>query len=376
MAGEETPLIEVTDAGLRQTVSRWTPVEVLVILHTVAVIITVPVQSYYVIDETAKKYGQNHITRHADLSCHPSNFSNVSHTNDSSLIIQKEATEILMYLGFCSSFGSIVPIFIFGYLSDYIGRRIVWIISVSGTLIKELILLLTILLHLPIWVLYIGQIIFALTGTYGGAMVSIFATVADVTPPGKSRSFRITVVQGTGMLTASATIFCMGYWIWTEKYYEPTIMALFISLLSIIFSIFILKDSSGTDSKRKELLGPLKIYLRNASNQNRRRKMLLCLCIFLLSSSCLIGKLEYQTLFLMHKPVCWNEFSIQVMHAVQTLVNTLCVIGIVRLLLRFTHDTVILIAGSISGVVSMVIFGAAVDGYMVYIRKYISCLTS
>jgi MFS family permease len=82
---------------------------------------------------------------------------------------------------------------ILGYLSDYIGRRIVWIISVSGTLIKELILLLTILLHLPIWVLYIAQIIFALTGTYNGAMVSIFATIADVTPPGKSRSFRITV---------------------------------------------------------------------------------------------------------------------------------------------------------------------------------------
>jgi hypothetical protein len=59
-------LIEVTDTGLRQTVSpfsRWTPVEVLVILNTVAVIITVPVQYYYVIDETAKKYGQSHITR-------------------------------------------------------------------------------------------------------------------------------------------------------------------------------------------------------------------------------------------------------------------------------------------------------------------------
>ncbi|VDI34134.1 Hypothetical predicted protein [Mytilus galloprovincialis] len=133
----------------------------------------------------------------------------------------------------------------------------------------------------------------------------------------------------------------MGFWILTERFSEPITMSLALSLLTIFLSVFILRKSTEHDSQPKSLLGPLKLYIRDTP-QHRRRKLLLCLLVFLLSSSCLQGKLEYQTLFLMHQPICWNAFNIQVMHAIQTLVNTVCVVGIVRLFLKFTEDVMML----------------------------------
>ncbi|XP_071162128.1 proton-coupled folate transporter-like [Mytilus edulis] len=367
---EGTPLIRVAQNDEGSSLSRifrWTPVELLVVLHTVTIVALGTVQTFYVIDETAKKHGQKHIVRHAENSCYPGNITNTSHINDTSSIIQKESAEIIMYLGFCSTFASVIPIFLLGYLSDFFGRRVMYITSICGTVFKELILLLTVLLRLPIWVLYIGQIGFAFTGTFSGSMVQIFATVSDITPPGKKRAFRITVVQATGMLTAAVTNYCMGYWILTERFREPITMSLAISMLTIFLSIFILRKPTEHDSQPKSLLGPLKLYIRDTP-QHRRRKLLLCLLVFLLSSSCLQGKLEYQTLFLMHQPICWNAFNIQVMHAIQTLVNTVCVVGIVRLFLKFTEDVMVLLIASISGIASMLILGFSVTSWMVYLH--------
>lgn len=368
---EDTPLLNVVDFhNTRRTLwpfSSWTPVELLVILNTVAVMVLQPVQTYYILDETAKRHGQSHITRHSDQSCHSLNTSDTSNISDSSVIIQKEATDTLLYLGLCDKLGSVLPIFIIGYLSDYLGRRVVWIISVCGTIFKEVILMVTILLRLPIWVLYIGQTVFALTGTYTGSLVAIFATIADVTVPGEKRAFRITLVQCTGMLTSAATTYVMGYWVWTENYSEPIILSLCVSVLSIVLSIFILKSHAAPGSQRTDILSPLKLYFRTR-DQNKRRKLFLSLLIFLLSSSCLMGKLEYQTLFLMHQPVCWNELDVQIMHAVQTLVNTVCVVVVVRLFLRYAQDIAIVVLGSISGIISMIILGLSVNSAMVYLH--------
>lgn len=369
---EETPLINVLERNDRERfrfILRWTPVELLVILHTVAIVVLGPVQTYYVIDNIAKKHGQKHIVKHPEKSCDPVNTT--APYNDTSSIIQKESTELIMNLGMCSTFGSVIPIFLIGYFSDMFGRKLMWIFSVSGTIIKELTLLLTILLEWPVWVLYISQIIFAFTGTYSGAMSQIFATVSDVTLPGKDRAFRITIVQATGMITAAATNYIMGFWIRAEEFHQPLIMALAISVVTLGFGAFILKTSNDNSRSPKNPLKAFKLYWKD-NPQHRRRKLWTCLFVFIVSSFNLMGKLEYQTLFLMHKPICWTAFDIQVMHSVQTLVNTFCVVAIVKLLLLVTQDTVVLVLGSISGIVSMVILGFSVNTTMVYLRKCVS----
>lgn len=369
---EETPLINVLECSDRKRyefIRRWTPVELLVILHTMAVVSLGPVQTYYIIDKIAQKHGQSHIIKHTEDSCNHTHTNTSIHHNDTSNIIQKESTELIMYLGMCSTFGSVIPIFFIGYMSDLFGRKLMWIVSISGTMFKELMLLLTVVLNWPVWVLYISQLVFAFTGTYGGAMSQIFATVSDITLPDKDRAFRITVVQATGMLTAAVTTFFMGYWIKTEDFYQPLCMAFALSVVSLAFGAYILK-SPPDNSKTKTSKNPLKafkLYCKDNA-QHRRRKLWTCLLVFILSSFNLIGKLEYQTLFLMHTPICWTAFDIQVMHAVQTLVNTFCVVAMVKLMLWLTQDSVVLICGSISGIVSVVILGFSVNTTMVYLH--------
>ncbi|CAC5405032.1 SLC46A3 [Mytilus coruscus] len=359
--------------ALSSTTLNCVPVEILVILHTISVMILIPVQSYYVIDKTAKQHNQVHILKDSESACHVSNATNINHINDSSVIIQKKAAENLMHLSLCVTIVSVIPIFLFGYLSDVYGRRQMWTVCACGTLAKEIILLLTVVLELPTWVLYFGQVIFALTGTYSGAMVIIFGSIADTTNEGKDRSFRITVVQGTGMLTAAVTTFGMGFWILEETFRYPIIMTLFLTTINLVLGLLMLPQKKQPATKLKTVLAPFKIYID--ANSERRRKMFLCLAVFLLLSSCLVGKLGYQKLFLMRNPLCWNVLHVQILRAVQTLFNTIFVIGIVRLLLRITSESIILIVGIVSTVSYLIVFGFSINDLMVYSHVIVGCMS-
>lgn len=364
----ENSNILIRMVGISSAILNCIPVEILVILHTISVMTLIPVQSYYVIDKTAKQHNQAHILKDSESACHVSNETSTSHRNDSSVIIQREAAENLMYLSLCVTIVSVIPIFLFGYLSDVYGRRLMWIVCACGTLAKEIILLLTVVFEFPTWVLYFGQVIFALTGTYSGAMVIIFGSISDTTEEGKDRSFRITVVQGTGMLTSAVTTFGMGFWIFEEAFKFPIIMTLFLTVINLVLGFHLLTQKKQPATKLKTVLAPFKIYID--AEADRRRKMFLCLSVFLVLSSGLVGKLGYQKLFLMRNPLCWNVLHVQILRAVQTLFNTIFVIGIVRLLLRITSESIILIFGIISTVSYLIVFGFSMNDLMVYSRTY------
>lgn len=364
----ENSNILIRMVGISSAILNCIPVEILVILHTISVMTLIPVQSYYVIDKTAKQHNQAHILKDSESACHVSNETSTSHRNDSSVIIQREAAENLMYLSLCVTIVSVIPIFLFGYLSDVYGRRQMWIVCACGTLAKEIILLLTVVFEFPTWVLYFGQVIFALTGTYSGAMVIIFGSISDTTEEGKDRSFRITVVQGTGMLTSAVTTFGMGFWIFEEAFKFPIIMTLFLTVINLVLGFHLLTQKKQPATKLKTVLAPFKIYID--AEPDRRRKMFLCLSVFLVLSSCLVGKLGYQKLFLMRNPLCWNVLHVQILRAMQTLFNTIFVIGIVRLLLRITSESIILIFGIISTVSYLIVFGFSMNDLMVYSRTY------
>lgn len=346
--------------------SKWTPIEVIVMLYFMSVISIIPVQQYYVIAVIAEKYNQTDFINHGISHC---NISNSSSGNDD---IEKESSEFLMYLGFCSTFLSVIPIMLLGSVADRFGRKSVILYCLAGALVKEIIYLLVIHFKLSLYFLYIGQVVEGLTGGFGGMMMALFGMAADVTTPGKNRAFRISVIEGTAAITAAVALFGMGYWIKYGQFYYPMIFICAITILSALFCLFFIPETSRFQSRTDKFCSSTYIFkcfrLYYYDNPiGRRKKLIVGLFVLAFSGAAMFGRSSAQTLFLLNDPLCWTEVHIQIFGSIQTLTNWGAVILIVRILHIFTQDYGILVIGSFSAASAMFLFAFSTKDWLVYL---------
>lgn len=97
------------------------------------------------------------------------------------LQVQKLSARFNIAHSFCQTVPSVVAMMFYGVLSDKIGRRSIMIISAAGAFIDGLLVLLTMVLELPVYVLYIGGFFNGLAGSFTGAFMIAFAYIADIT---------------------------------------------------------------------------------------------------------------------------------------------------------------------------------------------------
>jgi hypothetical protein len=98
-----TPMLEPRSNKINHIQrTKWTPLEVVITLYFVAVVFNTIVQQYYVITIIAEKHNQSNFINHEMSSCNNSK----SDTSN----IQKDSSELLMYLGLCSTFLSVFAI--------------------------------------------------------------------------------------------------------------------------------------------------------------------------------------------------------------------------------------------------------------------------
>jgi hypothetical protein len=77
-------------------------------------------------------------------------------------------------------------------------------------------------------------------------MVCLFVceTTADITTPGRSRAIRISIVEGSVAVTMALTTLGIGIWIKDGNYKHPLIFCVACTILAIIFTVFILPETS------------------------------------------------------------------------------------------------------------------------------------
>lgn len=363
-----TPLLEPRYDKIKHIQrKKWTPLEVVITLYFVAVVFNAIVQQYYVITIIAEKHNQSNFINHGMTNCNNSKSDNSN--------IQKDSSELLMYLGLCSTFLSVFAVMFLGSLADRLGRKLVLCVCLVGVLVKEIICLIVIHYKFSVYALFLGQLVEGLTGAFGGVSMTMFGMVADITIPGKSRALRISVVEGVGAIISALSLIAVGYWVKYSGFFFPMLFSLTVTILSILFCVFFIPETSRIESSTEKfcslayLLKCGRLYCHNNAD-GRRKTLIVALLILVLAGIAIVGRPNTLTLYLLNTPLCWNEVHIQIFKAGILLVNWGIVIVVVRVLHAYVQDCGILIIGTISAASSMFLFSFATKDWLIYLCKY------
>ncbi|CAG2230068.1 unnamed protein product [Mytilus edulis] len=203
---EDKPLLPVPDGSTEKPVIvrpmyQFITLEIIGILHFGALMAMFPIQQFYVIDEIAKKYGEDGEKSNVDYCPKGPVFS-----NSTSNIVQAESANILMYLGFVGTFIAVIPILVFGSLTDRYGRKFPLYLSMVGILLKEIVMTVTVYKGLSLWFLALGEFFLGITGHFGLFLAAMMGMIADITTPGKDRAIKITILEGTLAIAVAFSI--------------------------------------------------------------------------------------------------------------------------------------------------------------------------
>ncbi|VDI25687.1 MFS transporter, PCFT/HCP family, solute carrier family 46 (folate transporter), member 1/3 [Mytilus galloprovincialis] len=375
----EEPLLPVPDVATEKPVVvrpmyQFITLEIIGILHFGALMAMSPIQQFYVIDEIAKKYGEEGEKSNVDYCPKGPVFS-----NSTSNIVQAESANILMYLGFIGTFIAVIPILVFGSLTDRYGRKFPLYLSMVGILLKEIVMTVTVYKGLSLWFLALGDFFLGITGHFGLFLAAMMGMIADITTPGKDRAIQIIILEGTVAIAVAFSILGIGFWIKDGNYRHPLIMCIACTVLSLILTLTFLSETAKTNKKKnnrictKSVMGACFDVYRNG-NRNRNKKMLIGQILFCINVGALMGNSNVVTLFLLHKPLCWSELHVQVFTCFQLLVNWGSILLGIRILHKYLSDYTIIIAGTVSAIASSVTLAFSSEDGIVYLYAVIGIM--
>ncbi|XP_052058550.1 proton-coupled folate transporter-like [Mytilus californianus] len=377
---EDKPLLPVLDGPnekpvIVRPVYQFIMIEIICILHFGALIAMLPIQQFYIIDEVAKKYGEDGEKSNVDYC--PINGTELS--NNTSNIVQAESANVLMYLGFVGTFIAVIPILVLGSLTDRYGRKFPLYLSLVGILLKEIVMTVTVYKGLSLWFLALGEFFLGITGHFGLFLAAMMGMIADITTPGKDRAIKIIVLEGTAAVALAFSILGIGFWIKDGNYRHPLIMCIACTVLALILTLTLLSETSKTNKKKdtrictKSVMCACFDVYRNGS-RIRNKKLLIGQIIFCINSGALLGKSNVVTLFLLNKPLCWNEVDVQVFTCFQILVNWVAILFGIKIVHKYLADYTIVIAGTVSAIASSVTLAFSLEDWIVYLYAVISIM--
>ena len=348
------------------------PLEVILPIYFIPVIMAYPTIQFYVYNKIAKNNGiDNYIQDQKTSDCTSKNQS------DTIVLIQQEASQQFMYLSFASLFPSVLPVLFLGSIADKFGRKVSLLISMNGTLLKQLFCSCIFYFDLRIQWLYLANIIEGFSGSFTAILMSAFAMISDITEPNKTRSVRISIVEGSTAVAISIGLLIAGVWIQESGFLTPMVASTGLCLLSVILVLaFIRETKPHQENQPTQKILSLKNITRcftfycQETLDKRRKKLAILLLLFVLCCAFFMGKSNISNLYLLGKPFCWTALHLSVFNSVQTGLNWTLSILILKFMLMHFIDAFVLLTGIVCAVVALAVFGFADNDGMIYGCKY------
>ncbi|XP_069118621.1 lysosomal proton-coupled steroid conjugate and bile acid symporter SLC46A3-like [Argopecten irradians] len=231
--------------------------------------------------------------------------------------VQKMAAQINIYIELARGIPGMCGIFLYGSLSDRFGRKPVLLIAFTGNMLRCLLTTLATYLH---WNLNSFIIFSFIDGCGGGwvlAMSIAMSIAADVTKPGKTRTFAIVMTEmslGFGMIIGG---FTSGFIIKAGGFTVAMVVSSCFSLLPIFLWFFVQETLSRSKSKeapRKTLCQLLievyVFYFKDPVISGKRKIFLVCTLIYFLVIQSATGANAIETLYVLNSPFCWSSVQV------------------------------------------------------------------
>ncbi|KAK6181350.1 hypothetical protein SNE40_009222 [Patella caerulea] len=343
---------------------RCLVIETAVFLFFVAHGIAIPVNVFYAHSRLqTQQHGKNY-------SC--KTFENRTSFSNDTKVEQDEMAQFMMYNKVVNVIG-IIPAIFFGPIVDKVGRKVGILIPTIGILGKAILFYLFMSLDLSMYYLLIGCGIENISGGYAVMLLSCFGIIADITPPGKERAYRIAVIEALQAVTTSVAIVTTGFWIQNHDFRNPMILsaAASVCLLWVVLTVVpeTLEITSGLTCSPGLFLRCCSVYRKSKYFPERRWMMVTALVCFILTVSVNFSKSNIQQMVLMYAPFCWGEVKITLYVSCGLIVCWFTILVVSKLLQTLVklQDLSLGIIGCFSSITSLLIFAFASTDKIAYL---------
>ncbi|PVD25852.1 hypothetical protein C0Q70_13516 [Pomacea canaliculata] len=287
--------------------------------------------------------------------------------------LQEDMSELVMYLTNTYYISMLLVTVLLGSSSDIIGRRPLLLIPSFAQVLDQILHSVIVLFHWDLRTLYIPAVLNGLSGAANIIGLGVYALTADLTPPSKSRTMGIAIVEFAGGIPSVAAQILAGVLVQTFGYFIATVFPTFIYFLAFLLVYLYIPE---TVPKRKGghtlCVNPVK-YLKNIvglflSDGTKRERLQLCTALLIITIF-FLAVYGYGNVFLMYElgvPFCWDPEMVGIFGGISAAVGSTSQIVSLKLLHYVCSDPVILILGMLSTAGAYVIQGLAQSNAMLF----------
>ncbi|XP_067681962.1 proton-coupled folate transporter-like [Haliotis asinina] len=335
-------------------------------LHFFNYAICFPVITFYVVNVVSE---ENHYNLSAS---HPCSNVNATHHKEE-MELQQKVTEIMTPNPFISFFPGLIPTLLLGPLLDRLGRKIGFLIPMIGTLVKQIIYLVVLCKKLPVRIMFIGNGIEGLTGGFATMLMASFVMVADLTLPGRDRTLRISIAEGTQAIWTSLGGFGTGFGIKYLGFRNCVIIALVLNVVNIILTTTLLPETLHVRVRTSccAILKNIKkcfVFYCQDTEDRRQLKLNLGMIAFILTVAVNFSKPGIMSTYLIKPKLCWDQEKVNIVLAGKVIVYWLVILCCMPVFQRVLgmEDRTIGIVGCVSSIAACFIMSFATNDNIVY----------
>lgn len=378
---EEKPLLQAKetqrDAAINLGMPRWLALSFAIFvtsLHTSSVVLSMYVMNQYSYQTYMKeKYPTSSHKSTGSQSACELNTSTIAYKEQ--VVVQKLTSELNIYcsLATYNVIGVIFTLNLATY-SDIYGRKLFFIAPFIGTLLKTLLCTITIYFNLKLEWIILFFCIEGCTGTWVSTLSMAYSFMADLTEPGKPRTFVIGCFETSLGIAAFIVSLLSGYLIkWTDGFFYPSLISTAMVLLGLLIVIFILPETLHDSKKRSDvsfiqnMVRVTDVYKKGFSPDGKQWMFIILIVIFMMSNLANIARPQIETLYQLNSPFCWSAVRIGWYGSMRLGLLNIGNLAMIYLFHLCTTDEYIVLASLLTTVVSLTIEGLATTDFMLYL---------
>ena len=291
----------------------------------------------------------------------------------------------ILYINIANSLPSIMAALATGAWSDRVGRKVVMSFPAVGLSVNAFFVLLVWYLHLPLEVLFAGQILSGFMGGYGTFNLGMFAYMSDITSTAY-RTTRIGILESMIFLGGMLGNIIGGLWVRSGNF-APAFWCIFACGIAVLLYVNVIVRESRPKRRWSYQQHKCKAFFR-CNNlvkafslfvrfQYPYWPLVLAISVFVLVSINFAGIIDVVTLYVFDWPLCWSSKQLGYFLASKMGMNGVAILLFLPLLKKVgLSDLAVINIGLVSGVASLILMGLASHAWMMYLGKLRVCCVS